>query len=196
MVTPPEPLRDPQATRALSHPLRLRLIEVLGTREQATATECARATGESVASCSFHLRQLEKYGFVERAEQVGRDKPWRAVSYRQDVDPSALDDEGRRAALAFGQAFVDWEAGRVRERLTRPAPPGWDGTQTSGGSTTWMTRAELEEVNAELQALLLRYVGRVEDPATRPEDGRWVRVYAATTVLPDDDPGPASGGSA
>lgn len=186
-MPPTEPLRDPQAIRALSHPLRLRLIEVLGTREQATATECARATGESVASCSFHLRQLEKYGFVVRGEQAGREKPWRLVSYRQSVDASVLDDDGRRAALGFEHAFVDWEAGRIRDRLARPAPEGWEGTQTSSGSTTWMTRDELEQLNHDLGELLLRYVGRLDDPSTRPEGGRFVRVYAATTILPDDD---------
>jgi DNA-binding transcriptional ArsR family regulator len=191
-VPPVEPLRDPQAIRALSHPLRLRLIEVLGTREQATATECARVTGESVASCSFHLRQLEKYGFVERGEQVGREKPWRAVSYRQAVDASVLDDDGRRAALAFEHAFVEWEASRVRERLSRPAPDGWEGTQTSSGSTTWMTREELDRLNADLAALLLRYTDRLDDPSLRPAGGRFVRVYAATTVLPDE-PGEPDG---
>ena len=51
-VHDPRAMRDPHAIRALSHPLRLRLSEVLGTRELATATECARATGQSVAGGS------------------------------------------------------------------------------------------------------------------------------------------------
>src|SRR5690606_30942861 len=63
-------LDDPARLRALAHPIRLRLIEELGDLGEATATDCARRVGESVASCSFHLRQLEKYGYVERAEQV------------------------------------------------------------------------------------------------------------------------------
>ena len=36
--------------------------------------------GESPSNCSFHLRQLAKYGFVEEAEGgTGRQRPWRAV---------------------------------------------------------------------------------------------------------------------
>src|SRR5436309_138158 len=59
-------LTDPKAMRALAHPLRIELLRLL--REPRTATECAEALGESPQSCSYHLRTLAKYGFVERAE--------------------------------------------------------------------------------------------------------------------------------
>ena len=184
----PQAMRDPQAIRALSHPLRLRLLELLGTRERTTATDCAAVTGESVASCSFHLRQLEKYGFAERVPASGRERPWRLTSITQNLDRESLDEEGRRASEAFETAFVDWELGRLRERSTRPAPAGWEGTQNSSGSTTWMTREELVELNRELGELLTRYVGRIDGSQPRPPDGRWVRVFAATTVITDLDP--------
>src|ERR1051326_5509959 len=71
-------LRDPQAFRALAHPLRLTLIELLTREGSLTATEAAELTGESPASCSFHFRQLAKYGFVEDAGGGhGRERPWR-----------------------------------------------------------------------------------------------------------------------
>ena len=50
-------LTDPQAIRALAHPLRLDLVELLGQGPM-TAAECARALGSTQANCSFHLRQL------------------------------------------------------------------------------------------------------------------------------------------
>ena len=53
--------------KALTHPFRIRLIDLFRGGDELTATQCAEATGESVASCSFHLRQLAKYGFVETA---------------------------------------------------------------------------------------------------------------------------------
>ena len=70
-------ITDPQRIRALTHPLRLELMDVLAEEGAATATRCAELTGESVASCSFHLRMLAKYGYIEPAERTGREKPWR-----------------------------------------------------------------------------------------------------------------------
>ena len=54
--------------RALAHPVRLALLEVLADAGQLTATEAGERIGESPANASFHLRQLAKYGFVEEAE--------------------------------------------------------------------------------------------------------------------------------
>src|SRR5690606_35097379 len=80
-------ISDPARIRALAHPTRLKLLEILGGVEDATATECAPLVGESVASCSFHLRMLAKYGYVEPAERRGREKPWRLVTRRRDLRP-------------------------------------------------------------------------------------------------------------
>src|SRR5690606_31380155 len=79
MDRPSRPISDPGRIRALAHPLRLELLDHLRDVGEATATECAAQVGESVASCSFHLRMLAKYGFLERAERRGKEKPWRVV---------------------------------------------------------------------------------------------------------------------
>lgn len=71
---------DPRAMRALAHPVRLDLLTALGDRAL-TATECAEHVGESPQSCSYHLRTLAKYGFVERAEAAnGKERPWRKIA--------------------------------------------------------------------------------------------------------------------
>src|SRR5258707_885606 len=66
-------ISDPKAIRALAHPLRLDLLQLLGSGGPATAAQCGRVLGVSQASCSVHLRQLAKYGFVEDAGP-GRDR--------------------------------------------------------------------------------------------------------------------------
>ena len=77
---------DPRAMRALTHPLRLSLLELLAVSGPATAAACGRALGAPQANCSFHLRQLAKYGFVEEAEaEAGADKRerrWRVAEER------------------------------------------------------------------------------------------------------------------
>jgi hypothetical protein len=40
--------------RALAHPLRWKLFDIVFREGTATATRCAELTGESVASCSYH----------------------------------------------------------------------------------------------------------------------------------------------
>ena len=56
---------DAKTMRALAHPVRISLIELLIIAGPMTATQAAEKIGESPSTCSFHLRQLAKYGFVE-----------------------------------------------------------------------------------------------------------------------------------
>jgi len=74
-------LTDPRALRAVAHPTRLALIGLLRRSGPLTATRAGELIGESAASCSFHLRQLAKYGLVEEAGGGrGRERPWRATA--------------------------------------------------------------------------------------------------------------------
>src|SRR5215470_16594917 len=74
-------ITDPMALRALAHPIRLALIGLLRTEGPLTATRAAELLGESSASCSFHLRQLAKYGLATDAPGGhGRERPWQATA--------------------------------------------------------------------------------------------------------------------
>lgn len=66
MKEQPRTLTDPQSLRALGHPVRLALLEAL-LAGPLTATQAGEIIGESPTTCSFHLRQLARYGFVEEA---------------------------------------------------------------------------------------------------------------------------------
>jgi len=72
--------------KALAHPARNKILERLQVYGPATATDCAAVAGMSPSACSYHLRMLERYGFVEagHAEDArdrgdGRERVWRAV---------------------------------------------------------------------------------------------------------------------
>jgi predicted transcriptional regulator len=72
--------RQATALRGLAHPIRLQLLALLADEGQLTSTRAGALTGETVANCSFHLRQLAKYGFVEAtAGDDRRHHPWRLV---------------------------------------------------------------------------------------------------------------------
>jgi hypothetical protein len=188
----PERITDPKALRALSHPTRWKLIELLGLERTATATRCADFTGESVASCSYHLNMLAKYGFVEQADGgTGREKPWKLVKYDQSWEAEDLEPEGRLAAEALTDVFLDYEVGRMKEydRRRDREPEEWRRLSRKTARFSYLTVEELEQVSRELRAVLDRYQGRLEDPALRPPGSRAVRVFLATYFPPGSGTG-------
>lgn len=182
MATRELQISDPVRIRALTHPLRLELLDVL-TDGPATATECAEATGQSVASCSFHLRTLAKYGYIEPDERRGREKPWRLAYTRRDIRPSE-DSGSKRAVGEVAELFVDrsvesirhWLSGVTEETLE------WINASTVYGSAVWATVDELAELSQAIQEITAPYRGRNDDPDLRPEGSRPVTVFAAAHV--------------
>lgn len=77
----PVKITDPRTLRALAHPARMEIWQFLGLEGPATATECAEVGGLSPSACSYHLRTLAQYGFIEEdlaSAADGRQRPWRA----------------------------------------------------------------------------------------------------------------------
>jgi hypothetical protein len=186
---------DPMALRALAHPLRWKLIDLLGAEMTATATRCAEVLGESVASCSYHLGILAKYGYIELVpDQPGREKPWRLTRAEQDLFPPGLDAEGALAAEAATEVFLDHEIARLKDRLRRRGlePEPWRQASRVLGVTTWLTAAELREVSDQVMQILTltRHEERITDRSARPEGAREVRLFAATSVMPAPAPPP------
>src|SRR5205807_9359672 len=71
------------ALRPMARPPALRSLNPLRVGAPATATECSEAVGESPSSCSYHLRQLARFGFVEEEGEGpdGRERRWRARGF-------------------------------------------------------------------------------------------------------------------
>lgn len=178
-----ERITDPRRIRALAHPLRIELLEHLGEAEL-TATECAERTGESVASCSFHLRSLAKYGYIEQAERRGREKPWRLVTRSRDMRPDFDDPASLRALSELAGFAVEHEVEHVRRWVSHIADeaPEWVDASTITASSFWATREELAEVSRTLQEIADRFAGREDDPSLRPPGARPIRTFAVASV--------------
>ncbi|MBD8080630.1 ArsR/SmtB family transcription factor [Cellulosimicrobium arenosum] len=191
MSTPDHPrgplvTSDPERMRALAHPLRLRILSLLDDEGEVTATRCAEATGESVASCSFHLRMLAKYGFVEPGERRGKEKPWRAVGQGRQTRFDPAVPGSLPAAAAVGAALLGQETDRVRAWLERSAgeEPGWLLASTLTTASFWATRTELDALSREVEALVDRFAGRSDDPSLRPAGSRPVRLLGVVNADP------------
>ncbi len=178
-------ITEPRALRALSHPTRLAIVDLLGIELAATATRCAEVTGESVASCSYHLGMLAKYGFVEQAGGgQGREKPWKLTSLRNSWGWGAedgMDDEHQIAVEMLDEVYLDHQAAQQKAFARRAGREPADWRQATGTSamTTHLTVAELAGIEAEISAIYARYRERINDPARRPAGTRPVRMYFA-----------------
>ena len=177
---------DPLAIRAMAHPLRLDLIELLGTVGPSTAAECARRLGSTQASCSYHLRLLAKYGFVELAEARGdaRDRPWRIVDVQQQWSGEDA------AADQLERVFVQREADRILawSAASKSEAEPWRSADFVGGASLPLTADEVRSVRAQLQAVLEPYVARLTDRTGWPEGTRFVRILLAGTPSAADTP--------
>ena len=179
---------DPQSVRALAHPLRLQLMDILGMEPDLTATQCAERTGESVASCSFHLRMLAKYGYVVPAPPRGREKPWRRVTRSRTISPDFEDPSSVQEVSVLAELVVDREADRLRQWLGRDSRTQTEWADATPISTTslWLTPEEAREMAHAVMEVHTRFSEqfrhRRDDPAQRPADARPVYVLAASSV--------------
>jgi len=86
-------LERPEQLKALGHPLRLRVLEMLGAdgEEPMTNRELAQRLGVDPGHLHFHVKMLLRAGLIERAEGgSGREKPYRALARTVRVAPQLL----------------------------------------------------------------------------------------------------------
>ncbi len=185
----------PTAIRALAHPLRLDLLDLLGALGTATAAQCGRMLGASQASCSFHLRQLARYGFVTDAGpgEDRRARRWRIAEDRPAIRLRATgNDAAAQAELEHvvieraAQAIIDYTARRQSE------PADWRRAAGFSSMTALLSADEAAELQEQWLALLTPYLNRTTADDTADER-RPVRCFLAATPQPAT-PQPATPG--
>jgi DNA-binding transcriptional ArsR family regulator len=163
-------VNDAKTMRALAHPVRLALLEVLGVDGPMTATQVGERIGESPTTCSFHLRQLAKYGFVEEAGGgKGRARPWRLTAL--DIAIRGHDPEAELAADVLTGIFLERQRDRYRTwQETKAAYPSeWRKAAGESEVVLYLTAEELERLREELSEVLRPLVQeRDGDPSKRP----------------------------
>ena len=182
-------LTDPRALRAVAHPIRLELLGLLRRSGPLTATEAAARIGESPASCSFHLRQLAKYGLVEEAGGGGgRQRPWRATAPLTTWSATSDDDDRREATAMLSRVVVERYFEQAIEWLgrRRSEPHEWAEVSDIGDRVLYVTPEELRELDEQITELLDGFLERLEDPAKRPPGARAVNLIQLVLPLPEE----------
>jgi DNA-binding transcriptional ArsR family regulator len=184
-------LTDPRAMRALAHPVRMALLGLLRNHGPMTASQAAARLGESSGTCSFHFRQLAKYGFCEEAGGgKGREKPWRATatftSWKSTPSDPDLADAEHHLNLVVVQRYVEqitrWLANRRRDE------PEWQEAFGFGDVALPLTAAELAALRRDVEALVRPYVARITGEAETPEGTRRVNFVHFEFPEPEDAP--------
>jgi predicted ArsR family transcriptional regulator len=171
-------LTDPETMRALAHPARIALWQHLLLEGPATATECAPVAALSPSACSYHLRQLARYGFVEQDQAAaanGRERPWRAVVSSTTIED--LDDPVAEIAARLLSSSLDehWREARRRYLANEEDyPADWRRAAGADQTVLYVTADELTRLREQIRELyvpLIRLSGQERPAGAQPVQG-------------------------
>jgi DNA-binding transcriptional ArsR family regulator len=157
---------DVSAVRALAHPLRLRLLDLLRFDGPATATILARRLGESSGSTSYHLRQLARHGYIENApHQGGRERWWRYREQRAVIEE--VDGGGQSSRRLLGELLSREAYALDGYLVASERDPAWDEAAFFRSKALRLTAAELAELRDAILTTLARFRNADSDDAAR-----------------------------
>jgi predicted ArsR family transcriptional regulator len=182
----PRPVADPRILRAIAHPVRNRILGELSAAGPSRAADLAQDLGIPANQASFHLRQLAKYGLVEEAPDLARDRRdrvWRPVhSEGVTVETSLMEESagGAAALRVFHQTLSTWAHAVVDAAFSSEKVP--DTQRTIADYRIKLTKAEAGELSAELDAVVQSWADR-----TRGRDSSR-RTYVLLSMLQPETP--------
>ena len=177
-------LRGADQLRALAHPRRVEILDLLIADGPLTASECAARLGDSAASCSYHLRQLARFGFVAEAEGGrGRNRPWRWVPIGNQFDSTGSPAE-QSAAEALVTVIDQRNIDRIRQYRAHRSKDPWRDSAVFSDWAIRVTETELVDLGRAVSALLAPLQRRTYD-GEAPEGARLVDVL--TYLMPRVD---------
>ena len=162
---------DPRYVKAMSHPLRVRIMAMLGERE-ASPVELAPKLGVSLSLAAYHVRTLHRLGLVEL---VGTTPVRGAIAhhYRAKERPR-ISDEAWEAAPPIAKQAAVGSALQVIDEYARAsaAAGGFDRSNAHLSRTSMELDAQGWEELSEACMRLVRDVERIErEAAERAESG-------------------------
>lgn len=178
---------DAGALRALSHPLRVRIFDILAQEGPQTASTLAEILGESSGATSYHLRALARHDLIREVEgqRAGRERWWERPAGGIVYDSRAV--QGSPAGEAALQVAVAEIHRRRHEELMEffsgridKEPTEWVDASASMTSGISMTPEQTTDLIRRIEAI-------IEDAAAtyRGQKGEGVRrVSVRADVFP------------
>jgi len=152
---------DAGALRALSHPLRVRIFDILAAEGPQTASTLAELLGESSGATSYHLRALARHDLIREVEgeRSGRERWWERPPGGIVYDPRAV--EGSPAGEAALQVVMSETMRRRNDELMEfigasihKESREWVDASASMTSGIPMTAAQTLELVKKIEAII------------------------------------------
>ncbi|MFF5626942.1 helix-turn-helix domain-containing protein [Microbacterium sp. LWH10-1.2] len=168
MTNPPKSRSlDPGALKALAHPLRVRIFDLLSERGPQTASSLAALVGETSGSMSYHLRALAAHDLIQEVEGRGtaRERWWERPKGRIDLPgpDDSMTPSNRASAQIVTAEFFRLRHEALMAYLNRnesAIPEEWRDVGIIMTTYLDLTAAQMEEVKAELSAVVDQVVDR------------------------------------
>lgn len=186
-----ERMLDAGALRALAHPIRVRIFDILSQYGPQTASSLAERLHESSGSTSYHLRALAKQDLIREVPDRGtaRERWWErprgSVSFG---NPDALrTPSGRAATQVVVTETLNRRHQQLMEFIERGLDPEMDGEWRDSTIITTATARlnpeQLRGLSEKIQKLIDEYVTTYRD---QTGDGvRPVTIRADLFPLPE-----------
>lgn len=180
----------PDALKALTHPLRVRMYDLLADEGPATASQLGARLGESSGTTSYHLRLLAKHGFIEEDPERGnrRERYWKVRTF--DLEGAAMMDDPRTVAdLRLATQQLSHSYTRQIETWLRTAPDwgsDWMSASVSSLSRFDATPEELGQLREEVLAVISKRLAEFKDREPPPGSRR---VAMQFHLFPLGEPG-------
>jgi DNA-binding transcriptional ArsR family regulator len=185
-------ITDPQALRALAHPVRLAILDRLQRQGPATATQLSPHVGATPSVVSWHLRHLATFRLVKDWDgATSKRERWWQASARGFRFNLPEDTEGQSAARQLqGEMFAQY-GGVPQQWLLDDEPrldARWRRLAGMANTRVLVTADELRELEDAIEKLLAPFVRRKEKKKV-PEGVRGVRLLRYAMPEPDEADG-------
>jgi DNA-binding transcriptional ArsR family regulator len=154
---------DARSLRALAHPLRVRLLDLLRADGPATASGLGQRLGESSGTTSWHLRQLAEHGFVEEdtARGTRRERWWKPVHETHSMRVADfLDDPEMAGPLNVYLQSLIQQRYAAETQFVAELPrwmETWKDKAAFRGDRLFLTPEEARALSDEVHAVIERY---------------------------------------
>lgn len=168
--------------KALGHPLRLALLDLLMEAGPLTATDAAGSLAQTPANVSWHLRRLAEHGFVRQATGgPGRRRPWKVVAEAVTVNAMA---ERAGSSAELTEVQLEREIQLLRGAIAAGRRDPGEPSAKLLRRRLSLSAQELSELGRDLDALLASYEARLAGPDDELGQGPRVRIAIVSWLVP------------
>jgi len=162
-MKPYSDINDPRLIKALAHPLRVRILSILETRDIASPNEMAEELGVSLGVMSYHVRRLHALGFLELVKRTPR-RGAIEHHYRAKARPHVTDEGWAETPSIVKRAMVGASLQQITGFINAAAAQGGFDRGDAHLSRTVVALDEQgwRELAGELASLMER-VDRLQD---------------------------------